>query len=241
MRYLLAKEGRAALSRLMKQTVLLAFDFDGTLAPIVTNRDRAFMRVRTQRLFVKLCEQYPCAVISGRSKDDVSDRLGDSKVKYVVGNHGVESDEGVDEGIGDIAWASPALEKLAAEVPGVELEDKRYSFAVHFRKAKPGAEALILEAIEKLPKRVKVIPGKQVVNVVPLHSRDKGQALLELCEDEGADAVLYVGDDVTDEDVFKLARVLTVRVGQSRTSAASYYLKDQREVDVLLALLVSPE
>ena len=49
--------------------VLLAFDFDGTLAPIVPDRDDARMRPRTRALLEEICRRYPCAVISGRSRD----------------------------------------------------------------------------------------------------------------------------------------------------------------------------
>jgi Trehalose-phosphatase len=70
---------------------LLCFDFDGTLAPIVTDRNGARMRPRTARLFRDACLVFPCAVISGRSRDDVAPRLGDVAVRYVVGDHGADA------------------------------------------------------------------------------------------------------------------------------------------------------
>ena len=66
-------------------------------------------------------------------------------------------------------------------------------------------------------------------------------ALISLRERETADIALYVGDDVTDEDVFELdqpGRLLCIRVGQSRKSAAPWFLRDQREIDMLLKKLV---
>ena len=70
MKHILAPENADVLAQLAWSHVLLAFDFDGTLAPIVEDRDRAAMRERTRGLLVRLCALYPCAVISGRSRGD---------------------------------------------------------------------------------------------------------------------------------------------------------------------------
>lgn len=89
---------------------------------------------------------------------------------------------------------------------------------------------------------MRVVPGKFVLNVVLASAPNKGDALLDLRAREGADIAMYVGDDVTDEDVFRLdqpGRLLTVRVERSRTSAAAYFLRDQREVDQLLKRLIT--
>ena len=72
MKALLSRENRVLLDQLAWSNVLLAFDFDGTLAPIVANRHQAAMRARTARLFSTVCERYPSAVISGRAKADVA-------------------------------------------------------------------------------------------------------------------------------------------------------------------------
>jgi trehalose 6-phosphate phosphatase len=88
---------------------------------------------------------------------------------------------------------------------------------------------------------MRLIPGKLVANVVPAGARHKGTSLLELRERELADIAVYVGDDVTDEDAFALHRpgqVLAMRVGRAAASAAPFYLRDQREIDRLLAHVV---
>ncbi len=88
---------------------------------------------------------------------------------------------------------------------------------------------------------MRVVPGKQVVNLVPLDAPNKGDALLALRDSTGADMAIYVGDDVTDEDVFRLdqpGRLFTVRIGTSKRSAARYFLKQQEEIDALLEALV---
>ena len=195
MRHLLSRESGGVLAQLAWSRVLVAFDFDGTLAPIVANREMAHMRARTSELFAKVCSLYPCAVISGRSQSDVSARLGGASVKYVVGNHGLEPGASLDEFEAEIAQARASLEEALAGMAGVDLEDKRYSLALHYRRSrnKRLAHSAILAAVAALPVRMRVVPGKLVVNVVPERAPNKGDALLELRKAEQADTALYVG------------------------------------------------
>jgi trehalose 6-phosphate phosphatase len=243
MRYLFALENSELLARLAWSNVLLAFDFDGTLAPIVDGRDSARMRARTGRLFASACQLYPSAVISGRSRQDVFSRLDGATPKYVVGNHGLEPSHRLTEFAREVAAARASLERALVSCAGVELEDKRYSLSLHYRKSprKGSARRAILAAISALPEPMRVVPGKFVLNLVPSRAPDKGDALVELRTIEHADTALYVGDDVTDEDVFELdqpGRLVTVRVGKTKASAAMYFLRDQREIDGLLASLI---
>ncbi|HKO46440.1 MAG TPA: trehalose-phosphatase, partial [Polyangiaceae bacterium] len=221
----------------------LAFDYDGTLAPIVADRDLAKMRAKTAQLLCKVCQLYPCAVISGRSKADVGLRLGNASVKYVIGNHGLEPGRDLSEFASEIASVRPSLELALSRCRGVELEDKVYSLAVHYRKSrqKRQARATIRAAVLALPLAMRIVTGKLVVNVVPERAANKGDALLDLRTRAAANTAFYIGDDVTDEDVFTLdqpGRLFTVRVGRSKASAAKYFLRDQREMDTLLAKLV---
>lgn len=242
MKRLLSAENRDFLAQLAWSPVLLAFDYDGTLAPIVTNREAAVMRPSTTHLLAEVAKVYPVAIISGRSRDDVASRLGAAEIKYVVGNHGLEPGGDLDACEAEMVGARPILEKELASVPGVDIEDKRYSIAVHYRRSrnKALARSEIHGTVKKLPTPMRVVPGKQVVNVVPARAPDKGDALLRLRDQAGASVAFYVGDDVTDEDVFRLdqpGRVVGVRVGESADSYAKYFLKDQREIDNLLRRL----
>jgi trehalose 6-phosphate phosphatase len=88
----------------------------------------------------------------------------------------------------------------------------------------------------------RAVPGKFVINALPARAPSRGDVLLELREKTGQDTALYVGDDVSDEEVFHLdqpGRLLCVRIGASATSAAPYFLKNQLEVDRLLSALVA--
>jgi len=223
--------------------VLLAFDFDGTLSPIVAERDAARMRDTTSELFDRVCRLYPCAIISGRSREDVEGRVNGAPVRYVVGNHGLEPGPHMGAFEVQIAESRPMLEGSLAGLSGVDIEDKRFSIAVHYRRSrrKRDARRAIHEAVSALPHTMRIVPGKLVVNVLPEQAPHKGDALLHLREACGADTAVYVGDDATDEDVFALdqpGRLLSIRVGMSRSSSAAYCVAGQRDVDPLLRRLV---
>lgn len=239
---LLTRERRDLLEQLAWSPVLLAFDFDGTLAPIVADRDAAFMRPETLALFRSVAVSYPVAVISGRHQADVGGRLGGAAVKYVVGNHGLEPGGDLARFAVEMREALAALEVALGPIRGVDIEDKRYSLAVHYRRARNrGATRQAIErAVLALPKPMRLVPGKMVVNVLPRDAPDKGDALLDLRRRESAAVALYVGDDVTDEDVFRIdqpGRLVSVRVGRARDSSAKYFLQHQGEIDELLARL----
>lgn len=242
MKHILSNANVDLLAQLACSRVLLAFDFDGTLAPIVAARDHAGMRARTRKLLGDVCELYPCAVISGRSRKDVSARISAARVKYVIGNHGLEPGKNIASFERAVSAATPELERELRGLRGVEIENKRYSLSVHYRKArdKRRARAAIEAAVRQLDQPMRMIAGKLLVNVVPEGAPHKGDALDALRAREGADTALYVGDDITDEDVFELdqpGQLLSIRVGQVRNSAAAYFLRDQREIDVLLSKL----
>lgn len=219
------------------------FDFDGTLAPIVPNRDLARMRRRTLALLTRLCAVYPCGVVSGRSLADTLSHLEGAPVAAVFGNHGLEP--GSDLRLFDELMTRVRHEfaQRVAGHTGIEIEDKRYSFAVHYRRARNrlAAHQRILDAAHELDAPIRLIEGICVVNVVPRDAPNKGDAVREIQRRFGAEQVLYVGDDVTDEDVFRYTRKpswLGVRVERPAGSAADYFLCRQREIDILLARLI---
>lgn len=245
MKYILSGPARARLARFAEKDCLLAFDYDGTLAPIVKDPDRAEMRPTTRMLLEEVARYYPCVVISGRSVHDLAGRLKGINVVRLIGNHGNEesADQAVSQAdrkkVGN--WAS-LLEQHLRRVQGITIEDKGMSLAIHYRKApdKSRAVEVIAQAIECL-EGIRVIDGKCVVNVLPAEAVGKGVALRRIRLELGSRRALYVGDDVTDEDVFKSPDhgLLTVRVRRSLHSHASYYLRSQKEVDVLLRLLLA--
>jgi trehalose 6-phosphate phosphatase len=245
MRHILARSNAHVLEEFALSNVVLLFDYDGTLAPIVEDPDAAFMRPRTRELLTRLAERYPCAILSGRGRVEVMRLVDGVGIEWILGNHGTEWGREPSDGLGFERrvrrWGAQISERLAG-VPGVVLENKRYSLAIHYRRSreKKLAVAAIAAAVEGL-KGARVYPGKQVVNVVPEGAPHKGIALQRLRSVVGCDTALYIGDDSTDEDVFALdepGQLLTIRIGKSRSSQAAYYLSTQSEIDVLLQKLL---
>lgn len=200
------------------------------------------MRATTARLLNELASLYPCVVISGRARADVRSRLGAIPVQRVIGNHGVEPWQASSRLSAQVKPWRLSLERRLKTLPGVKVEDKTYSIAVHYRHSseKTKARSAIARAVSTLG-GARIIGGKQVVNVLPRAAHDKGMALLKERARLRCDTAIYVGDDDTDEDVFALAdsaRVLTIRVGPRPSSAASYSIRRQGDIDRLLRVLV---
>jgi len=235
---------RRRLVDLARQDALLAFDFDGTLAPIVSDPETAAMPGSTRALFDALAARRRCAVLSGRSLDDLRPRLADVPLVALVGNHGLEiAGEPPPAGLraGVHAWRAELAARLA-HLPGVRIEDKGLSLSVHYRAspAPARAEAAIRAATDTLH-GARVFGGHVVVNVVPEDARDKGDALRTLLAAAPCPSALYVGDDETDETAFALADefpLLAVRVGPSRATRARHVLADRSQMDALLEALL---
>lgn len=239
-RSLFARSGLERLSGLAGRNTLVVLDFDGTLSPIVVDRDRARLRAPTRRLLAKVAQLYPVAVLSGRARADVATRLAGLPLAAIIGNHGAEDGEHTRESPRVRRWQAK-LERSLGSLPGVEIEDKGQSLSIHYRRAprRTQAHRAIARAVDALP-GARRVDGHAVVNVVAQGAPHKGTAILRLSKALGADAVLFVGDDVTDEDAFALAGpdFCGVRVGGSRRTAASHHLRDQSEIDRLLAELI---
>jgi trehalose 6-phosphate phosphatase len=243
MRDILGRANREVLEQLAGSRALLAFDFDGTLAPIVPDPARAAMRPSTVRLLRQVARAYPCVVISGRSRADVRRRLRGVTLAGVVGNHGLEPGLASTTARPLVRACIPVLGQYLDGLPGVVIEDKGLSLAVHYRQCrhKMKARARLLAAAGRLHD-VRLVGGKQVLNILPAGAPHKGLALERARARYRCDTALYVGDDETDEDVFALdqpGQLLAIRVGRRKGSSAAYYVRTQAEVDRLLRELLA--
>jgi trehalose 6-phosphate phosphatase len=243
MKDILSPRHRTVLERLAASPCLLAFDYDGVLAPLVRNPSGAGMRPETRRLLARVAERYPCAVVSGRAWRDTHGFVGDL-VPTVVGNHGIDLGAEVPvprEVLERVrGWRADLGARLEG-VPGVFFEEKRCTLAVHYglsRQWRRAAEA-VLAAAEELH-GARLVHGKKVLNVLPSHFPTKGDAVRALLARDGLETALYAGDDVTDEDVFEIGSpaVLGIHVGPGR-SLAPWKLRSQADMDALLQVLVS--
>jgi trehalose 6-phosphate phosphatase len=160
----------------------------------------------------------------------------------VVGNHGLEPWQATEALERKVKRWRAILEREIGAVKGVEIEDKIFSLAVHYRRSreKKKARKAIYAAVQALG-NVHLIGGKLVMNVLPRGAPHKGMALLKERDRLGCDTAIYLGDDETDEDVFALdqpGQLLAVRVGVRKTSLAPYFLRTQTEIDRLLRELI---
>jgi trehalose 6-phosphate phosphatase len=211
--------------------LLVACDYDGTLAPLMD--DPAAARplpasVAALRALAAL-PRTAVAVISGRALWDLAELCGLGDEVHLVGSHGWEFEVGIVEQLSTDLRAARSgleaeLERIADRQPGVWLESKPVSVAVHLRTAAPDVAAGVLDAVRSGPAtwpQVHVKNGKQVIelSVVPTH---KGAALDRLRGRLGANAVVFLGDDATDEDAFAQLRGpdVGVKIGEGETAAA---------------------
>ena len=249
MKYLFSKTGMNILESLTFTNTLYAFDFDGTLAPIVGTPGHAKISRDTEKLLDELSSLVPVAVVSGRSIMDLKSRLG-FVPSHMIGNHGLEGLSSTKES-SDLAskicssWRGQLKLKWGnlKNDPSVFVEDKTFSLALHYRKSrnKKTARHELFSKIENLDPSPRIILGKSVMNLIPTGAPHKGVALLELMMKWELKTALYIGDDDTDEDVFSLPDrgIITIRVGHKKSSQAQFFIKRQGEVKSLVRELLS--
>ena len=245
--------------------VLLLTDYDGTLTPIVERPELANLSKETRRLLQALARQrhFTVGVISGRALVDLKDKIGINGI-ICAGNHGLEI-----EGPG-IRFVNPMAEDLKpiirilyyvlsrtlGIIRGVLVEHKGLGLSIHYRLVE-GHQAKEVENIvhrvvggAQANGKVRITSGKKVYEVRPAITWDKGKAIKLLMKRYGKGGrrsglvPLYLGDDLTDEDGFKVienyGNGISVFVGEpNRYSAARYFLKSPAEVAVFLEILLA--
>ncbi len=252
-----AADRAGLLARLGTGPLLIGLDFDGTLAPIVDRPEAAGIDGAMRSRLATLAALVPTAVISGRDLEDLGGRVSVPGA-ILVGSHGIEiayPDSGVERAPGleqsdsELGTLIARLRKATAELSGVLVEPKRHSVAVHWRLAGPdeeaAAERVVAEAAGSFP-AFRIGRGKKVAEFRPAIERDKGSAIGLLRDHAAAGgtvpAVLYIGDDVTDEDAFRVLDPETdagiLVADPPRTSAAGWCLPDTEAVAAFLDRLI---
>jgi trehalose 6-phosphate phosphatase len=240
---LFSEPGLAALRSFVDHGTLFAFDLDGTLTPIAADPRGILMSEATREELNCLINRAPVAIITGRSRSDAQVHLGVTP-RFLIGNHGAEGLPGWEEREKEFAdicvdWEQQLRRIFPPEsISGISIENKSTSLSIHYRKVCSMREArnLILQGIDLLAPRPRRIGGKCVENLLPVAAPDKGTAMLCLMDLMKCPKGFYVGDDVTDEDVFRLGKdcLFTVHVGSMRASCAQYGLRNQGEITRLL-------
>ncbi len=247
MKHLFSPEGALAIAGVMARRPLLAFDFDGTLAAIVARPDEARVTGAVARRLEQLGRVLPLAIISGRSVEDVRERLNFAP-DFIIGSHGAEdpsSDLPFDSApVLDVVREHVDRHAAELEASGVSLEDKLHSMALHYRLARdrPAALDLISRVVSGLSPDVRVFGGKMVVNIVAVRAPDKGDAVMDLMARCGTDCAVFAGDDLNDEPVFKRAdgSWLTVKVGRDDPGTRAMFVLDSfGEVATMLDRMIA--
>lgn len=257
MRYLF-NHWESVVKEINGRNVFLFLDYDGTLVPIAdTPQEAAHMPEEQKRLVTALSCLPECkiAIISGRPLEDIKDIAGIQEIIY-VGNHGFEI-EGPKikykkqefTGYRQVLEAiKGAFNKKLSAAKGVLIEDKGFTLALHYRLADDKNIPAIKNIFNEITipyvskEKIRVRTGKMLLEIRPPVDWDKGKVVLWLLarqrfilKDEDVFPV-YIGDDATDEDAFKVLKNkgLTIVVDNPPDSCAQYYVKDTLEVGVFL-------
>ena len=242
-----SRRGSSALTRLSAARSILAFDLDGTLAPIVAHRDHAQVPPLAASRLRALARLWPVAVITGRAPEDARERLG-FEPQHLYGNHGAQrAGHAVSNNLTErLEPLRRRLRDSAADLGsvGIEVEDKGLSLALHYRAAPDAAAARRwLDAFAlQLPAGVVAGTGHCVMNLTLSQAANKGDALLQVMRDEAATSALVIGDDANDEPAFANAPQgsVCVRIGARDTpTIAGFRLEAQPQVSVLLSMLLA--
>lgn len=227
--------------------LLVASDFDGTLAPIVSDPNMAEAN-RESLVALRALEAMPqthVSIISGRSLRDLAVRMGQPEEAHLIGSHGSEFEAGfalpLPPGADELLSRVKAdLHEISLDTPGSLVEEKPAGLAFHYRNAEEAAAQTALERVALGPARangVHVRHGKKVIELSVVET-NKGQALEQIRQRLGARAVLFLGDDTTDEDAFATlgGPDVGIKVGDGPTRA-KYRIRDTVEAAQVLARL----
>jgi trehalose-phosphatase len=183
--------------------LLVASDFDGTLAEIVEDPDLATPLARSKAALEALAatDDTTVAVISGRRRADLVERFDDPRF-ILIGEHGADHGDGTGPESPVLAAARQLVDAVVEATPGSRVEHKTRSVGFHYRLVKdPDAVVEDLRRLAATIRGLRLIDGKKIVELTDSWV-DKGIALSELKRETGADRVLFMGDDVTDETAF---------------------------------------
>lgn len=236
----------AELARPLLDTALVAFDVDGVLAPLVDHADDSELMPGVRDRLRALADRTTVAIVSGRAIESLERLFAFPEGVHVVGSHGLEVRGAAAPALDDDErYTFDQLEIIAtrgaiAAGDGAWLEYKPASVVLHTREADPVLAGPAVEAVTNLARMIdgaQVTPGSDVVELLA-RSASKGSALLALAGRHGRSPIVYLGDDVTDEEAFRTLGDddLTVRVGPGE-SAARFRLGGPADVADLLARL----
>ncbi|MCP5508537.1 MAG: trehalose-phosphatase [Chlamydiales bacterium] len=244
------------LEQCSTKKVAIFLDYDGTMTPIVDRPDMAIMSESMRDTLKSVIKKFTVGIISGRDLKDVQNLVGVEGIFY-AGSHGFDiagphgerfENEEVVKFVPSIAEAEAELREKLKNIEGSLVERKKYGVAAHYRLVAPKEQHLVEEAVDEVHDKhhdLRKTRGKMVFELQPKMEWHKGKALLWLLHRLGLDKddvlTFYIGDDVTDEDAFKVLigkGIAIFVITEERPSAASYTLKNPEQVGVFLQTLL---
>ncbi|XP_071724319.1 probable trehalose-phosphate phosphatase J [Rutidosis leptorrhynchoides] len=252
--------------------IVMFLDYDGTLSPIVPDPDRAFMSKKMRRTVRKLAQCFPTAIVSGRCRDKVFNFVKLREL-YYAGSHGMDikgPEKGskhdslnflqecesimcqpASEFLPMIDEVYKILVEKIKSTPGAKVENNKFCLSVHFRCVEENKWSELAKQVKSVLQeypKLRLSQGRKVLEIRPTIKWDKGKALEFLLEALGfancKDVFpVYIGDDRTDEDAFKVLRdrgqgfgILVSKF--AKDTSASYSLQEPDEVMDFLRRLV---
>ncbi|KAL6656993.1 hypothetical protein ACP70R_004773 [Stipagrostis hirtigluma subsp. patula] len=258
----------AVLAAAKGKQIVMFLDYDGTLSPIVRDPDSAVMTDEMREAVRGVAEHFPTAIVSGRCRDKVFNFVKLAEL-YYAGSHGMDikgptAQSKHTKAKAEAVLCQPASEFLpvieevyreltakTASIPGARVEHNKFCLSVHFRCVQEekwdALENQVRSVLKEYPD-LRLTKGRKVLEIRPSIKWDKGNALEFLLEALGfadSDNVfpIYIGDDRTDEDAFRVLRnmgqgigILVTKIPKETT--ASYSLREPSEVKEFLRKLV---
>ncbi|GAB88921.1 trehalose-phosphatase [Gordonia rhizosphera] len=231
--------------------LLLSSDYDGCISPLVSRPEDAVPNPASITAIVAAAglPDTVTAVVSGRELAVLAQLSGLTPPVHLIGSHGSEFDTGfvaeiTDEHRSLLERLIAELRSIAADYQGSMVETKPASTVIHVRNAARADADAALERTRSGPATwpgVQVTEGKEVIELAVIET-SKGHALDLMRERFAADAVIYLGDDVTDEKAFAHLRTangdIGIKVGDGDT-VAGFRITDTHDVAGVLEFVVA--
>ncbi len=231
-------------------------DYDGTLTPIVSRPELAVISREMQDTIKKLSQKYTTAIVSGRMREDVEKLVGIQGLIY-AGSHGFDIkgpqvsmiEPQAEKTIPLISQIIERLKKELSDSEGIIIEEKKFSVAVHYRladeKSVPGIKTLVQKIIRE-NRSLRLMEGKKVFEILPAIDWNKGKAVKWVMKALGINwkdfSVVYIGDDTTDEDAFRMVSTRGTSIlisDKPKVSAADFVLSSPKEVKELFERVIA--
>ncbi|MDD5614497.1 MAG: trehalose-phosphatase, partial [Candidatus Omnitrophica bacterium] len=241
---------------LTKDNLVVFLDYDGTLTPIVDKPELAVLSDRMRGLLIELSQKCTVAIVSGRGRSDVESLVKIEGMLY-AGSHGFDiKGSGLSMVHPKAKEAFPLIQKAVKHfqatlsgITGLLIEQKDFSLALHYRLIDESKYlSIIKNEVENFvagENSLKLLWGKKVFEILPDIDWNKGFAVRWILNALGlsfkSSSIIYIGDDTTDEDAFRILRSRGCGILVSKklkSSCADFWLKSPADVESFFELIL---